>query len=61
MSIDPARIRKRMKEAELSGRPELGAREATAALYVLAVVIKEDPQDVIQEQPCEVEALVQAS
>lgn len=58
VAIDPARIQERMMEAELSGRPALGAREAVAALCALAVV---DPQDVIQESSCEVEALVQAS
>ncbi|MGW2938008.1 hypothetical protein ACWDA7_40785 [Streptomyces sp. NPDC001156] len=58
MAIDPARIQRRILEAELSGRPVLGAREAVTALCALAVV---DPQDVIQGSSCEVQALVQAS
>ncbi|MEU6318182.1 hypothetical protein [Streptomyces sp. NPDC047009] len=61
MAIDPARIQQCMVEAELSGRPVLGAREAATALCALAVVFEEDPQDVIQESSCAVEALVQAS
>ncbi|MGW1799174.1 hypothetical protein ACWCQN_25190 [Streptomyces sp. NPDC001984] len=61
MAIDPTRIQKYMVEAELSGRPALGAREAATALCALAVVSVEDLQDVIQEPSCEFEALVQAS
>lgn len=61
VAIDPARVQQRMVEAELSGRPALGAREAATALCVLAVAFHEDPQDVIQEPSCESEALIRAS
>ncbi|MFK0106395.1 hypothetical protein [Streptomyces sp. NPDC091217] len=47
MAIDPARIRKRMIEAEQSGRRSLSADEAAEALRALAVVTDGE----IQEQP----------
>lgn len=39
MAVDPARIRRRMQEAEGSNRRSLGAREARVALRALAVVL----------------------
>lgn len=39
MAVDPARIRRRMQEAEGSNRRSLEAREARVALKVLAVVL----------------------
>ncbi|MFD3452759.1 hypothetical protein ACFWVC_11290 [Streptomyces sp. NPDC058691] len=45
MGIDPARIRRRMLEAEQSGRRTLDAQEACAAQRLLAVVIDEPRDD----------------
>nr|WTB35113.1 hypothetical protein OG781_41720 [Streptomyces sp. NBC_00830] len=45
MAIDPARIRRRMVEAEESGRRGLGMQEARAALRVLAVVMDGESQE----------------
>ncbi len=62
MAIDPARISRRMVEAEESGRPALGVGEAGAALRALAVVAEEEPQGVPQRVSSgDVVALVQAS
>ncbi|MFF3514670.1 hypothetical protein [Streptomyces sp. NPDC002573] len=61
MAIDPARIQRRMEEAELSGRPAIGVHEAEEALRALAVVVREDPQDVIQEPSSGSQTLMQAS
>ncbi|MET8534483.1 hypothetical protein ABZV67_21775 [Streptomyces sp. NPDC005065] len=57
MVIDPARIRRRMVEAEESGRG-LGVQEARAVLRVLAVVMDEESQEKLSGG---VVALVQAS
>lgn len=45
MAIDPARIRRRMVEAEESGRRALGVQEARAVVCVLAVVVDGGPQE----------------
>ncbi|WP_164836210.1 hypothetical protein [Actinacidiphila soli] len=58
MGIDPARIHRRMLEAEQSGRRTLGAQEASAVLRILAVVIEQEPQD---DPHSDVVALVQTS
>ncbi|MGW3658379.1 hypothetical protein ACWD6R_23015 [Streptomyces sp. NPDC005151] len=58
MAIDPARIRRRMLEAEESGRRGLGVQEARAAWRVLTVVMDEEPQEQLRS---DVVALVQAS
>ncbi|WP_327349720.1 hypothetical protein OG772_20785 [Streptomyces sp. NBC_01321] len=58
MAIDPARIHRRMVEAEESGRRDLGVREARGVLRVLAVVMDEESQE---ELHGDVVALVQAS
>ncbi|MCX4858383.1 hypothetical protein OG426_30155 [Streptomyces canus] len=58
MAVDPARIRRRMQEAEGSDRRSLGVREGRVALRALAVVLGEGSQ----EKPCDaVEALMRAS
>ncbi|WP_158073049.1 hypothetical protein [Streptomyces kebangsaanensis] len=61
MAIDPARIRRRMEEAERSGRPAPGVWEAQVALRALAVVIEEAPEQVPQEVSRAAVALVRAS
>lgn len=45
MAVDPARIRRRMQEAEGSNRRSLGAREARVALRALAVVLDGGPHE----------------
>ncbi|MFJ3248509.1 hypothetical protein [Streptomyces sp. NPDC086782] len=61
MAIDPARIRRRMEEAELSGRPAPGAWEAGVALRALAVVVEEAPEQMPQEVSRAEVALVRVS
>ncbi|MET9410234.1 hypothetical protein ABZX90_31420 [Streptomyces sp. NPDC002935] len=45
MAVDPARIRRRMQEAEGSNRRSLGVREARVALRALAVVLDGEPDE----------------
>ncbi|MGW0952800.1 hypothetical protein [Streptomyces sp. NPDC002545] len=61
MAIDPARIRRRMEEAERSGRPAPGVWEAQVALRALAVVVEEAPEQMPREVSHAEVTLVQAS